>query len=575
MFERKRICNRLNSIFFDKYGDFYHQNETKTMYKLGITDEEIDLLEQSKYAEELVKILTNRDFMKNVSKETRILIIEALNKSENGRKASIIGEIATNKNFLANKSIPECDLSLLIDSILKISDNDDLYNCNVIDNIRSLINNSKKIDAKLISVIETICNSKGIKQAEFCSKYANENYDFRDSLNIMSLIANCENDKNVYYLCCVANYLCSLDNIDKIDYMEILKLFANTKNDENLTFALDVVYDCSAVDSKYYKELIELVINAKGREQAELVSDVACDCDAINSAYILDFLKIIGQTEDYIQAELASELAVSPIVLEKKEAKEIIEIACKNKNSWFSSDWDLSSIFNETKYIYKHPFIVEIFKIICETKSNVIKKCEYDIVMGNDYKGVLKTGNKLLREVELISKCENENIAEYASKLAVDDSIEKNDNMDYKYMKRICSCKNKYQAHIMNSLIRNDDFRQSKNHLRLLDVIVDTDKVENCCMLQECFSNKDFLDNPKNVELANIISNNTNVANGIELGIVATSKDVLDSVSPIRLTKMASEGISSKNVIGLAKIMEAYRKPKYEPKTIKRIKKNK
>ena len=314
-------------------------------------------------------------------------------------------------------------------------------------------------------------------------------------------------------------------------------------------------------------------MNAKDSAQAQSASLIACDSDAINSPYILDFVKMAADADNELQADLAYKMAVSLSVLEREDAKELVEIASKAKGLDYLYFIDLSDIFTDTHFVYNHVDINKIFKTICEVESSVVKRFCYDIVIDSDNNELdMCTDYSLFDKVDIIGKCRDEKIAEIATKFALDKEREKDWEKDYKYIEKICSCKSPEQANIVSSLIYNDNFRNNVNNLALLDILINTEEESNMFLLGKALTNKDLLDNHKNIELYNLISS-ADEYNDVNTYLVATSKDVLDSSSPIRLTKMASEGVSSKNLIGLAKIMNAYIRPKYEPKTIKKIKK--
>ena len=608
MFERKKeICERINNIIF-KDDDYINNNIASSMYRLGITLEEIELLEKSKYCDVLIELLSNKDFMKKISVDTRKNIIEIINNMDSEDKAILIKNFVTNKKLL--DILKESTFVLLISPISKIKDYniqksifdiislDKVINSNylyslgrnlakieyldfdkranyaALDNIKSLIVNSKVLDFRLNEIIGVICNLKKINQVEYGSLYATRNLESTDILDVLKIIGECKNYDNLICVCDIAeNFENNKETKKKNNYMGILKMFAKCKDTGKMFSASNVAVSDIAFESKYYRELIELVMNAKDSAQAQSASLIACDSDAINSPYILDFVKMAADADNELQADLAYKMAVSLSVLEREDAKELVEIASKAKGLDYLYFIDLSDIFTDTHFVYNHVDINKIFKTICEVESSAVKRFCYDIVIDSDSNELdMCTDYSLFDKVDIIGKCRDEKIAEIATKFALDKEREKDWEKDYKYIEKICSCKSPEQANIVSNLIYNDDFRNNVNNLALLDILINTEEEANMFLLSKALTNKDLLDNHKNIELYNLISS-ADEYNDVNTYLVATSKDVLDSSSPIRLTKMASEGVSSKNLIGLAKIMNAYIRPKYEPKTIKKIKK--
>lgn len=607
MFERKReIYKKINNII-SKDDNYSHNNIASSMYRLGITLEEIDLVEKSKYSDVLIELLSNKYFMKNISVDTRKVIIEIINNMDIEDKAILIKNFVTNKKLL--DILKESTFVLLIDPISKIKDYyiqksifdilslDEVINSNylydlgrnlskieyldfdkranyaALDNIKSLIVNNKELDSRLNEIIDVICNFENMNQIEYGSLYATRNLESTDILDVLKLMGECENYDNLICVCDIAeDFENNKETKKKNNYMEILEMFVKCKDIGNIFSASHVAINDFAFESKYYRELIELVMNAKGSAQAESASLVACDSDALSSPYILDFVRMAAGAEDELQADLAYKVAVSLSVLERENAKELVEIASKARGLDYLYFIDLSDVFDDTHFVYNHVDINKIFKALCEIESSVVKRFCYDIVIDSDNNELdMCTDYSLFDKVDIIGKCKDEKIAEIATKFALDKEREKDFEKDYKYIEKICSCKSPEQANIVSNLIYNDDFRNNVNNLALLDILINTKEEANMFLLSKALTNKDLLDNSKNIELYNLISS-ADEYNDVNTYLVATSKDVLDSASPIRLTKMASEGISSKNVIGLAKIMNAYKRPKYEPRTLKRIK---
>ena len=607
MFERKReIYKKINNII-SKDDNYSHNNIAGSMYRLGITLEEIDLVEKSKYSDVLIELLSNKYFMKNISVDTRKVIIDIINNMDIEDKAILIKNFVTNKKLL--DILKESTFVLLIDPISKIKDYniqksifdilslDEVINSNylydlgrnlskieyldfdkranyaALDNIKSLIVNNKKLDFRLNEIIDVICNFKNMNQIEYGSLYATRNLESTDILDVLKIIGECENYDNLICVCDIAeDFEANKETKKKNNYMEILEMFVKCKDTGNMFSASHVAINDIAFESKYYRELIELVMNAKGSAQANSASLIACDSDALSSPYILDFVKMAAGAEDELQADLAYKVAVSLSVLEREDAKELVEIARKARGLDYLYFIDLSDIFDDTHFVYNHVDINKIFKALCEIESSVVKRFCYDIVIDSDNNELdMCTDYSLFDKVDIIGKCKDEKIAEIATKFALDKEREKDFEKDYKYIEKICSCKSPEQANIVSNLIYNDDFRNNVNNLALLDILINTEEEANMFLLSKALTNKDLLDSSKNIELYNLISS-ADEYNDVNTYLAATSKDVLDSSSPIRLTKMASEGISSKNVIGLAKIMNAYKRPKYEPRTLKRIK---